>query len=736
MLGIGCGWLAVAWSSAARAEEPVSFRNEVMAVFSKSGCNAGTCHGNQNGKNGFKLSLRGQDPNWDLNALARDSQGRRTNLEEPRQSLILLKATGTIPHEGGRRFAVDSPEYRILLRWITGGERDDPDDTPRLQRLEVTPSNQVLVEPVDRIQLRVRATFTDGSERDVTRLAVYETSNLNASALPDGEVRRRQLGEIAILVRYLEQQTAAQLAFVPARVGFQWQSPPEANYIDHHVFAKLRALRMNPSEICSDSVFLRRVYLDATGLLPTLEEGRAFLHDTRPDKRLRLIDDILRRPAFDDYWALKWSDVLRNEEKVLDRKGVQDLHQWLRQCIADDKPLSEMARELIAATGSSYANPPANFYRALRDPQIRAETVGQVFLGVRLQCCKCHNHPFDRWTQEDYHSLAAFFARIDYQIVENNRRDKFDKHEFDGEQIIWQNRTGEWNDPKTKRALLPRYLGAATPDAAPEADRLRLLADWVARSDNPFFAKAQANRIWFHLLGRGIIDPIDDSRASNPPSNGALLDALAQDLTAHGFSLRHLVRTIMNSRTYQLSATPNDTNRDDAINFSHAYVRPLAAEPLLDAMVQVTGAEVTFNGYPRGMRASQLAGVRPFRQRDRRTADSEQFLKVFGKPERLLSCECERSDDTTLNRAFQLISGPLLNDLLTRDDNRLGRMLTANQSLEGVVDDIYLITLTRPPTASERGAAVMLLANASDRRKALEDLTWCLVNAKEFLLRQ
>jgi hypothetical protein len=730
-----CGWLIADGADPVGASEPVSFRNDVMAVLSKSGCNAGTCHGNQNGKNGFKLSLRGQDPGWDFDALTRDSQGRRTNTQEPAQSLILLKATGSMAHEGGRRFAVGSPEYGILLRWIAGGLANDPAAARRLVRIEAIPNEAVLVAPQDHLEVQVRAWFSDGSSRNVTNLAVFETSNLGAAIGAGGMVRGQQFGETAILVRYLDQQTVVRVAFVPARPDFVWQSAPEVNYIDRHVFTKLHTLKMNPSELCSDSVFVRRVYLDSLGLLPTAKEAKGFLQDTRADKRARLIDQVLGRAEFGDNWALKWSDLLRNEEKVLDRKGVQGLHQWLRQNIADDRPLNELARELISARGSTYGNPAANFYRALRDPQIRAETVGQVFLGVRLQCAKCHNHPFDRWTQNDYHSLAAFFAQIQYQIVENNRRDKFDKHEFDGEQIVWLSRDGEWKDPKSGLTLQPRWLGASTRDIDPGADRLQVLADWVARPDNPFFARAQVNRIWYHLMGRGIVEPIDDFRVTNPPSNEALLNALAEDFAAHQFRLRPMVRTIMNSRTYQLSATPNDSNRDDAMNYAHAIVRPLAAEPLLDALMQVTGATVAFNGYPQGLRAGQLPGVHAARQRDRRLADSEQFLKVFGKPERLLACECERSEDTTLNRALQLMSGPLLNDLLTRPDNRLAILLASKKQNSAVIEEMYLSALSRLPTEAERQAAVTALEMSADRRAALEDLMWSLVNAKEFLLR-
>ena len=718
---------------------PVSFRNEVMAVLARAGCNQGTCHGNLNGKGGFKLSLRGQDPDADLLALTRDALGRRADPRRAADSLLLRKGTAAVSHEGGKRFGPDSPGYDILLRWLASGARPDPRGTPSLVRLDVTPAERVLVAPADRVALRATATFSDGASRDVTGLAVFEPSSLAVRVDSSGVAVRQADGEAAVLVRYLDRQAVARLAFVPARPGFVWRRVPENNYVDRHVFATLRTLRMNPSPLAPDGVFLRRVYLDTLGVLPTADEARRFLADPSPDKRARLIDELLERPEFADFWALKWSDLLRNEEKALDRKGVQVFHEWLRQWFADGKPLDRLARELIAGRGSTYSDPAANYYRSLRDPYTRAEATAQVFLGVRLQCAKCHNHPFDRWTQEDYHRWAAFFARVRYVVPGNERRDKLDRHEFNGDQVVYQARQGELADPHTGRPLAPHFLGADTPDLAPGADRLGALADWVTRSDNPLFARAQANRVWAHLVGRGVVEPVDDFRPSNPPGDGPLLDALAADLAGHHFDLRHLVRVILTSRTYQLSSAPDETNRDDEAHFSHALVRPLQAEQLFDAAARVTGAGVGFAGQPAGLRAGQLPGVLAGGGRDAgrdQGGDGDRFLRAFGKPERSLSCECERTEDATLAQALQLISGPLLNRMLTQPDNRLGRLLAANRPPAEAVEELYLAALCRPPTAAERDAAAALLAGSSDRRAALEDLTWGLVNAKEFLLRR
>src|SRR5438093_192098 len=426
----------------------VSFQNDVMAVLSKAGCNAGTCHGNRNGKGGFKLSLRGQDPELDFLALTREAGGRRTNRLEPTRSLILLKPTGEVSHEGGLRFSPGSLEFEILERWIAGGCAPDGPSTPRLVTLKAAPEEEVLVEPRDGIQLQARAAFSDGTERDVTRLSVYEPSNTLATVTRDGRVERQGFGETTVLVRYLSLQVPVRLAFVPARPGFAWKGPEPANYIDEHVFAKLQALRINPSELASDSVFFRRACLDALGIRPTADEARAFLADGRPDKRALWIDKLLERPEFADFWALKWSDLLRNEEKVLDRKGVEHFHGWIRRSTLDGKPLDQFARELVTARASTSRNPAANYYWANRDPVSRAETTAQVFLGTRLQCAKCHNHPFDRWTQDDYYGWMAFFSRVGYKILENHRQDKNDQHEFVGEQVVWVAREGDMKDPR------------------------------------------------------------------------------------------------------------------------------------------------------------------------------------------------------------------------------------------------------------------------------------------------
>ena len=718
-----CLVLLIATASA----QPVSFRNDVMAVISKAGCNAGTCHGNANGKAGFKLSLRGEDPGFDHQALTRDIFSRRTNPLDPDQSLILLKATAQVPHEGGARFRKDSPEYQILRSWIVDDLANDVAAAPTVTRLEVAPSELILLDPTNQVQLTAHAIFSNGTRRDVSSLAVYEPSSQMVTVDRDGWVTAAKSGEVTVTVRYLERQVPVRLAFVPARPNFVWTKPPARNFIDEHVFAKLRSLRVNPSKLCTDSEFVRRAHLDVLGILPAAGEARAFVQTKRRDKRAQLIDDLLQRPEFADFWALKWADLLRNEEKVLDRKGVQLFHRWIRNSIADDKPLDQFVRELLSARGSTYAQPAGSYLRALRDPIARAESTAQVFLGTRLQCAKCHNHPFDRWTQADYYDWAQVFSPVGYKVLENTRRDNLDKHEFVGEQIIWAGNEKPIANPRTGKPAQKRFLGE-------QGRHSESLADWI--TDQPIFAQSQVNRIWFHLMGRGIVDPIDDFRPTNPPGNRALLEALADEFARHKFSLRHMVRLIMNSRTYQLSALPNDTNRDDESNFARASILRLSAEQLLDAQSQVTGVPVQFDGYPRGMRATQLPGVRAVRARQRKMSDEDQFLAMFGKPMRLLTCECERSSETSMGQAFHLISGPTINDFLTASDNRLAQLLASNKSDAAIVDELYWSALSRPPAASELTKATALLSKTTDRRATLEDLTWALLNAKEFVLRK
>jgi hypothetical protein len=715
----------------------VSFERDVLPVLTRAGCNAGACHGNLNGKGGFKLSLKAEDAAADFAALTRDMLARRVDAIRPDESLILKKATAQVPHEGGARFSKGSHEYAILREWVASGGKAGAPGAPAITKLVVTPASKILVDPADRFRVSAVAHFADGGTRDVTPLVATEFTSLGVAKITsDGEVVREQPGETVLLVRYLSQVEPVRIVFLPNRPAPEMGGISANNRIDELVFAQLKELRLKPAELAPDHVFLRRAYLDAIGLLPTPEEARAFLASTDPKKREKLIDALLARPEFAEFWAQKWSDLLRNEEKSLDRKGVAVFFRWIAAQLAADRPLNEFAHDILAAAGSTYANPPANFWRAVRDATQRSESVAQVFLGVRISCARCHNHPFDRWTIDDYYGFAALFARVDYRVLENNRRDNLDKHEFVGEQIVWQNRSGEVQNPRTKSAAKPRFLGAATPDVS-EGDRLGAVADWVASKDNPFFAKAQVNRIWLHLMGRGLVDPNDDFRATNPPTNPELLEWLAKDFADGGFRLKRTVRTIMTSSTYQLAAASRESpTMADELHNSHATVMPLKAEQLADALAQVTGKPVRFKGYPLGIRANQIPAPPQSGRRFGGEGMGEKFLKTFGKPDRLLTCECERNDDPGLLQAFQLITGELMNSLVKDADGRLGQMLSAGKTDAEMLGEFYLAALCRPPTAAESKKLLAYVAGATDRRAAWEDVLWALLNSKEFLLRR
>lgn len=729
---IGLAWPGFGAASAAAGQGEVTFERDVMAVLSKAGCNAGTCHGNMNGKGGFSLSLLGQYPEDDYEQIVRAADGRRVDPISPEESLILLKATAQVAHEGGKRFGSDDPEFALLADWVSRGLPGPDGEAPRVRRLEVTPADEVIFAPQDRVSLRVTARFTDGTARDVTRLAVYEPSDPLVKVSVDGVVSSESPRLVTVLVRYLDGQFPVRLAFRPAAESADWEDPPTQNFIDEQIFARLRQLQIRPAELADDHVFLRRLSLDLLGVLPTADEARRFVADPSSDKRERVIDEMLTRPEFAAMWALKWSDLVRNEEKTLDAKGVQRLHTWMRDAFAEDMPLDRFVRHLIAARGSTYDNPPANYWRAHREPFVRAETTAQVFLGVRLQCAKCHNHPFDRWSQDEYYEWSSLFAGIDYEIVENERRDRLDKHEFVGEQIVQVKDEGDVQNPRTGRPASPRFLGS---DRAIDGDRLEQLAAWMTDRENRMFAESQANRIWYHLMGSGLVDPVDDLRPTNPPSHPELLTRLADELVQNDFSLKHLVRTIVLSRTYQLASRWPDDREPESYDqrlYARAVVRRLTAEQILDAQSHVLGLPAAFEGYPSGTRAGEIAGVERVR---RKLGEGDVFLRQFGKPERLLACECERTDEPTLGQALSLVGGEGLNRRLRRDDNRIGRLLVDADDPAAAVDSLYWTALTRPPSSAELETALEWIAEIGDARTFLEDLAWALLNAKELLFR-
>jgi YD repeat-containing protein len=703
---------------------PVSFRRDVIASLNVGGCNSGACHGTPSGKNGFRLSLRGHDPAADFLQLTRDQFGRRTAKHDPQQSLLLLKGTGRVPHEGGQRYGASSLPAEMLTAWFAEGLRNDDPNLPGVRSVAVRPGPRVLNAPARWQQLAVIVTYADGTTRDVTRLSNFSSSDPGvAEVSPNGLVEFKRAGEVAILCRYLEEMVSVRLTYLEPRDGFVWPNPPEVNFIDTHTFAKLRKLSIAPSDLCSDQEFVRRAYLDCIGRLPTVEEARSFLGDPDAGKRDKLIDALVDTPEFADFWALKWADVLRSSRKTIQAKGSHGFQAWLRGHLQKNTPWDEVVRELITANGNTYSNPPANYYRIAKDPQSLAETTAQLFLGVRMQCAKCHNHPFERWTQDDYYGMAAWFARVRTkpEPVIGTRTAAPNA----AAEVVYGDRGGEVTQPRTGRVMKPRYLGTGDADVPPGQDRRAVLATWLTGRDNPFFAKSVVNRVWFHLMGKGIVDPVDDFRESNPAANDELLDALARDFAHNHFDLKRLVKTIMRSRTYQLSARPNDTNKDDTKYFSHALTRLLTAEQLLDAICDFTAVPEKYPGLPAGTRATQLPDGEV----------NHPFLKAFGQPARELACECERESDGNLAQALQLINGPTVNEKVRNPNNRLGKLLAAQASDEQILDELYYAALARPPFEDEKKISLGHVAKGSDRRKAWEDIVWALINTREFLFR-
>lgn len=699
---------------------PVSFVNEVMAVLGKAGCNAGACHGNASGKGGFKLSLRGYNPGADLEALTRDQLGRRINLLAAESSLVLQKPAGLVEHGGGQRFGASSESYRLLLQWLQEGAQGDHNRAPRLEKIEVFPEERILPRPGLTQQLSVRAHFAGGLIRDVTRQAIYDLTTQGIVEVDGrGLVVAREAGEAPVLVRFLGKKALSRISVIQARPDFAWSNPAPHNFIDTHVFAKLKLVQTLPSELSSDTEFLRRVGFDTVGLPPTPAEVRAFLADRRPDKRNRKIAELLDRPEFADVWALHWLDLLRADETpgVMYPKGVWALSRWLRKAVEDNMPYDQFVRAFLTARGSQLANPPAALSHVFRQPNEKAEAVAQIFLGTRLECAQCHDHPFDRWTQGDYNSLATFF----YQLARKDGQDYY----AEGQVYL---------EPEKNKMVHLRFLDGSAVNWPP-ADRLAsdkgdgvrdrriALADWMLGPAKHWTARVLVNRVWGKLLGRGIVEPVDDFRFSNPPVNEPLLDALAEDFIAHGYDFKRLVGTILHSRTYQTSSRPNATNGPDQTYFSRAVLRRLTAEQLLDGLAQATGIEEEFRGLPAGLRAAQVPTIQT----------GSYFLKAFGRPPRKSVCACERSQTPTLPQILHLMNGTTMMKRLRAEGGTLDRLLKEKRGDNHLIEDLYLHTLSRPPQPAELARARAYLTEADDRAQAAEDLFWALLNSRQFL---
>jgi len=691
----------------------VSFHYGTLVVLTKQGCNMGACHGSPSGKGGFRMSLRGYDPALDIETLVREAFNRRTNLYEPDQSLLLRKPLMEVAHGGGRRIKKSDPGYHVLHDWIEQGCQLDPPDAATCVRLEVFPRERVLMRPAHSQHLVVLAHFSDGTTRDVTELACYSSSD-EAVATVDGNglVTAEDRGESAILVRYLDRMETSSMTFLKEIPGFHWNNPPENNYVDHHVFTKLKQLQILPSDLCTDEEFVRRVYLDTIGLLPKSSETQAFLNDADPAKRTKLIDVLLARPECADFWALKWGDLLRIRNSKMSTAGVHKFNRWLVSAFRNHMPYDQFARVLLTSEGSTFANPPANYFRAATETNDCTETTSQLFLGIRIQCAKCHNHPFERWSQDNYYGIGAFFNRVVRKPGVNP-----------DDRVIMMARTGEVTQPRTGKQMKPWLPLSGDADVPPDVDRRTTFVDWLVKAENPFFANVEANRIWGHLMGRGIVEPVDDFRDSNPPASATLMAALGRDFVKSGYDRQHVMRIILNSRTYQLSSRKNQFNLNDSKYFSHATTRLLTAEQLLDAICEVTGVTEKFAGLPYGMRATQLP-----------SPDVEnEFLKVFGQPARETACQCERSTDSNLSQALQMINGPLVHSKVRDPNNRLRKLATANKTNADIVGDLYLAALCRKPSDAELAAATKHVDAGNDRMRGLEDICWALLNANEFL---
>jgi hypothetical protein len=718
-----------------KTKEPSSwsFRNHVIPMMTRAGCNSGACHGALAGKGGLKLSLRGYDPDSDHFVLTRQALGRRVDRSEPARSLVLLKPTRAVKHGGGQKIEPGSADYHVLADWIAAGAPGPRGDDPRIERLEVIPAAAVL-KPKDALQIVVRAWYSDGHSEDVTRWAKFNSSeDLVATVSADGKATVAGYGEAAITVWYSNLVAANRIASpLPNNLDPKvFTSAEKHNFIDGLVHKKLEALRVPPSPLCTDAEFIRRAYLDAAGILPKPEELEKFLADKAPDKRAKLIDALLERPEFVDYWAYKWSDMLLITTRRLPQPAVWSFYQFVRQSVADNKPWDRLARDILTASGGSLDNGAANYFVLHKDITDLTESTSVTFMGMSITCCRCHNHPLEKWTQDQYWSMANLFSRV---ALKNGERA--------GEVNVQALATGDVPHLRRGVPMPPTPLDGKPLSLDSTTDRRAYFVDWLTAADNPYFAKALVNRVWRNFMGRGLVEAEDDLRATNPPTNPELLDALAKDFIAHKYDVKYLIRTIMNSASYQRSSRPLPGNQRDDRFYSHYLVRRLSAEVILDAYSQVTGVPTPFtkissaagdsannyNGYPLGTRALQLPD----------SLVVSRFLDAFGRPERSQTCSCERQQDSSVSQALHLNNGQTLNDKIRAKNSRIETWLRDKVSGDEAVRRLFALALCREPTAAEQKKFQALIAEAAadpkaTRREALEDLFWSVLASKEFM---
>lgn len=705
---------------------PVRFVRDVVPVMSRIGCNAGTCHGSANGKNGFKMSLRGYDPEFDYQALINDISGRRFNRVAVDESLMLQKPSGEVPHEGGVVLKKSSPDYQLIREWILQGTKPEDVAEARAHKIEVLPTEIDLDLPGRSQRVIVLAHYKDGSTREVTRDAALSSSSDEIATVKNGVVTAVRRGEAAILIRYEGNYATQELRVMGDRSGYRWVDVPENNHIDRHVNAKLRKMKILPSDLCSDAEFIRRVSLDLTGLPPSSSRVREFLADQRADKREKAIDELLASNEYTEFWANKWADLLQSSSENLGVKSVWQYRSWIRKAIAENKPYDQFVREVLLAEGSAYENPAANYYRVLREPGKIAEDVSQTFLGVRFNCNKCHDHPFERWTQNQYYEFAAYFSRVAFKKGPlGSNVIKFDAggtQHVHAEEVLYHNAAAEVSHPRNGKTIHPKVPFGHPAEPIEDEDRRKAFVNWLASKENPLFAKAMANRVWSYFFGIGIIEPVDDIRAGNPPTNPALLEALTSEFIASNFDLRKLMRTICTSRTYQLSFVPNKWNADDTVNFSHARPRRLSAEQLYDAVSFVTGAKRQFSGLPKGMRAVEVPDGK---------IPGDDFLSLFGRPKRQSACECERSSNLTLSHAMSLINGAAIGEAVSAPDNGIQKLVDSEKDDRKVLEELYFAILNRAPSDQELKQTDF--SQAPSRLEAAQDLAWALLNSPAFL---
>ena len=693
-----------------------SFKNNVIPVLTKVGCNQGACHGALAGKNGFKLTLRGYDPDVDYDTLTRQSVGRRVSLADPASSLMLLKPTFTIPHGGGKRFTTDSIEYRILSEWIAEGAQPPNPNDPDITGLEVFPAAATLATGADQ-QLVVRAKYSGGRVEDVTHWVKYSSNNEGVASVDDnGRVKMNGPGEAAVTLWYSSRVLYSRLTvpFPNQLASDAFTKFPRHNYIDDLVLDKLKKLNIAPSGECDDATFIRRAFLDAAGILPSAEEVETFLADKSPAKRAALIDKLMARDEFVDYWAYKWSDLLLVSSKRLDSTAMWTFYDWIRAGVKQNKPWDQFAKEIFTSSGSSRENGALNYFVLHKDPIDLAETSTEAFLGQRITCARCHNHPLEKWTQKQYYQMVNLFTRVG---IKNGSEP--------GDNVVFAKTSGDIMHPRLLKPLDPTPLdGKSIPLDSP-VDRRIAFDDWLISEKNPYFARSLVNRVWANFMGRGIINPVDDTRATNPASNEDLIAALAKDFVDHRYDVNYLIRTIMNSGAYQLSAESNASNQNDNVFYSKYIIKRLPAEVILDAYSQVTGVPTPYSGYPAGTRALQLPD----------TQVKSQFLTVFGRPARNVCDVAERSYDPTIAQALHVINGDTLNKKLSAPDGYVALFLKLGLSNSRILEHVYLTAFSRYPTESEKTAllAAMSKSNRDQREQALEDMLWSILTSKEFL---